>query len=120
MIKTSANNLPHWGSWKWDDKYLFAEFHTALAISDMPKLASENWLDMGSDAKLVVLSMGLALHNISAMQFVEDDNFSEDFSDRVKFFSLGIADGEDIMNIWREQLPIKKDFVDNFEPKGKD
>ena len=119
MIETSANNLPHWGSWEWDDKYLPAEFHTALAISDMQKLASENWLDMGSDAELVVLSMGLALHDISAVQFVEEDDFPEDFPDRVKFSPLGIADGEGIMNIWREQLPTEKNSVDDSDPKGK-
>jgi hypothetical protein len=85
----------------------------------MQKLASENWLDMGSDAELVVLSMGLALRDISAVQFVEEDDFPEDFPNWVKSSPLSIVDGEGIMNIWREQLPTEKDSVDDSDPKGK-
>jgi hypothetical protein len=119
MVETSAENLPHWGSWEWEDKFLPEEFHTKPSIFEMHKLASENWLDMGSDAELVVLSMGLALRDMSAVQFVEEDNFPEDFPDWVKSSPLNITDGEGIMNIWREQLPAEKNFVGDPDPKGK-
>ena len=74
----------------------------------MQKLASENWLDMGSDAKLVVLSMGLALCDIFVVQFVKEDDFPKDFPNWVKFSPLSIVDGEGIMNIWREAAANKK------------
>ena len=63
--------------------------------------------------------MGLALCDISAVQFVKKDDFLEDFPNWVKSSPLSIVDGEGIMNIWREQLPTKKDSVDYSDLKGK-
>jgi hypothetical protein len=85
----------------------------------MRQLASESWLDMGSDAELVVLSMGLALRDMSAVQFVEEEDFPEDFPDWVKSSPFGIMDAEKIMNLWLEQLPAEDNFVDDNNPKGK-
>jgi hypothetical protein len=82
-------------------------------------LAGENWLEMGSDAELVVLSMGLALWDISAAHFVEGDEFPDDFPEWVKVSPFGISDGEAIMGIWSDQLPAEQDSADVADPKGK-
>jgi hypothetical protein len=85
----------------------------------MHRLAGENWLEMGSDSELVVLSMGLALRDISAVHFVEGDDFPNDFPEWVKESPFVILDGERIMGIWSEQLPAEKHSADVEDPKGK-
>lgn len=83
------------------------------------KLAREQWLEMGSDAELVVLSMGLALRDISASHFIEDDDDSNDCPDWVKSSTLVITDGDDLMYLWKKQLPAKIHTADDSDPKGK-
>lgn len=83
------------------------------------KLAREQWLEMGSDAELVVLSMGLALRDIFAAQFIEEDDDSNDCPDWVKSSPLVITDGEDLMYLWKKQLPVENDTADDSDPKGK-
>jgi hypothetical protein len=85
----------------------------------MHRLAGENWQEMGSDAELVVLSMGLALRDISATHFVEDDDFPDDFPEWLKTSPFGISDGEAIMSLWNAQLSAEEDSADVTDPKGK-
>lgn len=74
---------------------------------------------MGSNSEHVVLFMGLALRDISAVQFVKGDDDPKDYPDWVKSSPLGIMHGEDLMSIWRMQLPEEKESVDDSDPKGK-
>lgn len=74
---------------------------------------------MGSDVELIVLSMGLALHDIFAVQFFEDEDYSIDRPNWVKSSPLGITDAEELMDLWRKQLPAEKDSVDDSDLKGK-
>jgi hypothetical protein len=74
---------------------------------------------MGSDAELVVLSMGLALRDIFAAHFVEEDDDSNDCPDWVKSSPLVISDGEDLMYLWKKQLPAEIHTADDSDPKGK-
>lgn len=116
-------NLPAWGHWGWKDKFLPAEFHQRPSILPMFKLARENWLKMGPDAELVVLSMGLAIRDMHAVQFVEGDEFPEDYPDWVRASPFGVSDANRLMEIWGKQLPADKDLSDHSEedvdPKGK-
>lgn len=61
-------------------KLLQIIFHIEVAENGMTctflqKLASENWLNMGFDAKLIILFISLALCDIFAVQFVKKNNF---------------------------------------------
>jgi hypothetical protein len=82
------------------------------------KLAREQWLEMGSDAELVVLSMGLALRDIFVVQFIEEGD-SKDYPDEVKHSPLNISDAEDLMEIWKKRLPAEKDSASDSDGKGK-
>jgi hypothetical protein len=57
---------------------------------------------MGADAKLVVLSMGLALRDIHAAHFNEE--FLEDAPDWLKVSLLDIDSALRLSEIWGEQL----------------
>jgi hypothetical protein len=74
---------------------------------------------MGSDAEFVVLSMGLALRDIFAAQFIEEDDDSNDCPNWVKSSPFVITDGEDLMYLWKKQLPVKNDTANDSDPKGK-
>jgi hypothetical protein len=69
---------------------------------------------MGSDAELVVLSMGLALRDIFAAQFIEEDDDSNDCPDWIRSSPLRITDGEELMDLWKKQLPAEKRYLQKF------
>jgi hypothetical protein len=89
----------------------------------MFKMACENWLTMGSDAELVVLSMGLAIRDMHAVHFVEGDKFLEDYPNWVQSSPFTVSNVNRLMDIWGKQLPADKDVSDGVEeevdPKGK-
>jgi hypothetical protein len=113
-----VKNLPNWGNWSFEELYLPSEFHSASSIIKIRNLAREPWLEMGSDAELVVLSMGLALRDISAVQFLEEDE--TDCPDWIRSSPLRITDGEELMDLWKKQLPAEeKVSAEVSDPKGK-
>ena len=60
---------------------------------------------MGHDAELVVLSIGLAIRDMAAIHFVEDDEFPSDFPHWVQQSPFGISDVNRLMDVWAQQLP---------------
>jgi hypothetical protein len=62
-------NIPTWITWNYGQKYLL---HSTNAKQTMHLLAKENW-EMGEEAQFLVLYMGLALQEVMAMQFEEEN-----------------------------------------------
>ena len=105
-------------------KFLPAEFHQSSSIPQLFKLARENLLAMGSDAEHVVLSVGLALRDISVVHFHEEgEDYAEDVPEWVKSSPLLISEADSLIDIWGKQLP-RDEPSDSSEdedpnPKGK-
>jgi hypothetical protein len=86
--------------------YLPAECHQREALLPLFELAHEEWSKMGTDAELVILSMGLALRDIHAAHFNEE--LPEDAPDWVKASWLDINDAHRLSEIWGQQLQPAK------------
>jgi hypothetical protein len=75
---------------------------------------------MGSDAELVVLTMGLAIRDIAAIHFVEDDEYPPDFPAWVQRSSFELSDSNRLLSIWGKHLvTISNDPPNDSGPKGK-
>ena len=75
---------------------------------------------MGSDAELVVLTMGLAIRDMAAVHFVEDDEFPPDFPAWVQQSPFELSDLNWLMNVWGKHLvTISNDPPNDSGPKGK-
>lgn len=76
---------------------------------------------MGSDAELVVLSMGLAIRDMAAIHFVEDDDFPRDFPAWVRQSPFGLSEVNRLMNIWNKHLvTVTADPSNDSNSNGKD
>jgi hypothetical protein len=103
-------------------EFLPKEFHVKTSILPIFKLARENWDAMSSDqAELVVLSIGLTLRDISAVQFLEGDE--EDIPEWVQQSPYNIEQAHTLLEVWSHQLPAEDSSGDESsvvpEPKGK-
>ena len=75
---------------------------------------------MGSDAELVVLSIGLAIRDFAAIHFIEDDEFPPDFPTWVQSSPFGIPDINRLMTVWSKHLvAISNNPPNDSDPKGK-
>jgi hypothetical protein len=91
-------------------KFLPAEFHQHNGILQMTNLAREEFHVMGSDAQLVVLSIGLALRDIEAVHFHEDGEvYPEDVPEWVKTSPYEIGTMERLLNTWAHQLDVTEE-----------
>src|SRR5882757_1994037 len=117
---TSADNLPTWGNWQWNTKFLSEEFHRNSAILQLINLAREDFHVMGSDAQLVILSIGLALRDISLVQFHEEGEiYAEDVPDWVKQSPHEFSTGQRLLTTWGQQLVDEEGSGDSL-PMDKD
>ena len=75
---------------------------------------------MGTDAELVVLSMGLAIRDMAAIHFIEDNEFPPDFPYWVQQSPFELSDVNRLMTVWGMHLATISDDPSNdaFE-KGK-
>ena len=63
-----------WLTWELSTKYLSASFHHKKTASYLQELVRLEWENIGAEkAELVVLAIGLALHDIYAVHFQEED-----------------------------------------------
>ncbi|KAH9984341.1 hypothetical protein BJV77DRAFT_1072222 [Russula vinacea] len=97
-----AQNLPNWGNWQLSSMYLPGEFHQVGALLPLFQLAHEEWSKMGTDAELVVLSMGLAFQDITAAHFNEE--LPEDAPSWLTGSPLEIDSAHRLSEIWGQQL----------------
>jgi hypothetical protein len=75
---------------------------------------------MGSDAELVVLSMGLAIRDMAAIHFIEDNEFPPDFPVWVQQSPFDLSDVNRLLTIWVKHLATISDDPPNDAPeKGK-
>ena len=75
---------------------------------------------MGSDyAKLTVLSIGLALRDMAAAHFLEEDEDIEGVPDWVKASPFHMGDVQSLMRAWAKQLPVMDESLVGVDPKGK-
>jgi hypothetical protein len=99
------------------------EFHLKPALLQMFKLAREDFSAMGSDAQLVVLSIGLALRDISAIHFNEGDEYPEDVPEWAQQSSYNIEIANKLLNVWGNQLAVEDSSGDEtavpIDSKGK-
>jgi hypothetical protein len=87
--------------------YLPGEFHQVGALLPLFQLAHEEWSKMGTDAELVVLSMGLAFRDITAAHFNEE--LPEDAPSWLTGSPLEIDSAHRLSEIWGQQLqPAKR------------
>ena len=56
-------------------------------------------------ASLVVLSMGLALRDITIVHFQDDYDFAEDVPDWVQSSPFIMQDAHKLLEVWKRQLP---------------
>ena len=100
------------------------EFHKERGLLPIFMLVCENWVAMGSDAGLVILSVGLALRDIARVHFHEDDEeYADIVSDHIKGSPLHMNDAHRLSEIWSQQLPVQDHSSDegqeHVNSKGK-
>jgi hypothetical protein len=101
-------------------KFLPAEFHQHNGILQMTNLAREDFHVMGSDAQLVVLSIGLALRDIEAVHFHEDGEiYPEDVPEWVKTSPYEIGTSERLLHTWAQQLEVAEEQEERNETPGR-
>jgi hypothetical protein len=101
----NLRNIPEWCVWRSSTKYLPANFHHSKSVRQLTLLAQEDWLAVGVDAQFIVLCMGLALRDVAAVHFVEQDSeYAADMPEWVKASPWTIKDMHDIMELWGRQL----------------
>jgi hypothetical protein len=99
-------NRPDWMTWELRTKYLPASFHKTKSMTYLGKLAKLNWEDMGLEtALLVVLAMGLALRDLHAVNFQQNDGPDpEDMPTWVSGSPLKIEHIHKVLELWATQL----------------
>jgi hypothetical protein len=103
-------------------EFLPEEFHVKTSILQIFKLAREDWDAMSSDqAELVVLSIGLTLRDIAAVQFIEGDE--EDVPEWVQHSPYNMEQAHKLLEVWSQQLPVEDSSGEESsvapEPTGK-
>ena len=106
-------NPPNWLTWDLPTKYLPASFHHKQTASFLKNLVKLDWNEMGGEiSELVVLAVGLALRDILAVQFQEEDEqLPEDMPSWVSTSPLKLKFLHKVLECWEIQLKVTEEEI---------
>jgi hypothetical protein len=110
-------------TWRLPSKYLPASFHSKISKDILFALIGKDWKELGNEAQFIVLGVGLAYRDISAVHFREDGvDDQEDMPQWVMDTKWQLKDIIDILDAWELQLDSHDGETrdEAVEGKGKD
>ncbi|KAG2111725.1 uncharacterized protein F5147DRAFT_771864 [Suillus discolor] len=115
--KARKQHLPGWSSWTWSEEYLPQNMHYDIQASFTALKELENYIIRSRGwSMIVVLGLGLLLHECRHTQEYEADEAGDDVPEYLGTFILGIQVGEKIEEaITRIQAKVEAILPDDYE-----